>query len=935
MPAQQRSILAGLVRCDTDQGKWQGHAGASKAHAVTTAQLPTAAHTANTDAVASALDVRADVGLGHQQSAERLAKWGSNALPVTPPRSPWRVLLAQFKSVMIVILLGAALLAAWVGSVKDASVILAVVIINALVGFYQEYRAERSLDALKSMLSANATVRRDGRSQKIDAQAVVPGDILLLEAGDRVSADGRLIVAAALEIDESALTGESQPAAKQCDPLAVEDAPLGDRSNMAYMNTLLTRGRAEVLVTATGSHTEMGKLSRELAATIEVPTPLQVQLNQLAKRLGTIALTLVALLSLMQFLRGKDLPHILLDAIALAVAAMPEGLPVVVTVTLALGMHKMARQHAIVKRLASVETLGCTTVICSDKTGTLTLNQMTATTFIYQGRMFEVSGEGYDPKGSITEAGAASAQPLAAAKLIALLQPLVACNDSRIEDNKVIGDPMEAALLVLAAKGGVVREEVARALPRMAELPFDSAHKYMATFHGDGGQIQVFVKGAPDVLLARCSTWRAAQSPQPLDAPRRLQIEADYRALGERGLRGLLVATRTLAAGSFDATGDLSTSVCELCFVGLVGLMDPPRAQARQAIAECQHAGIAVKMITGDHQTTATAIAGALGLVGRTASGADLDRMDARQLADAVDDVAVFARVSPGNKVAIVRALQAKGHVVAMTGDGVNDAPALKQADIGVAMGVAGTMVAKEAATMVLTDDNFATIVTAVRHGRTLYDNILKFVRFQLSTTIGAILTVFTAPLLGLPEPFTALQILWVAIIMDGPPAVSLALDAARPGIMDEAPRPRGEPVLPLKRVGRVFVYGTTMMIGTLGVLHHGLQTGPQDRALTMAFTTFVLFQLFNVFNARNESGSAFNAQFFSNRMLWVSLGAALLLQMLATHWGPATRLFGTTGMAWADWVIAAGVASSVLLLEEARKLGLRGWRQASFNTRG
>ena len=898
---------------------------------MTTAQLLTAPHTATTDAVATALDVGSEVGLGHQQSAERLTKWGPNALPVTPPRSPWRVLLAQFKSVMIVILLGAALLAAWVGSVKDASVILAVVIINALVGFYQEYRAERSLDALKSMLPANATVRRDGSSQKINAEAVVPGDILLLEAGDSVAADGRLIVAAGLEIDESALTGESQPATKQCEALANADAPLGDRNNMAYMNTLLTRGRAEVLVTATGSQTEMGKLSRELAATVELPTPLQVQLDQLAKRLGAIALALVALLSLMQFLRGKDLPHILLDAIALAVAAMPEGLPVVVTVTLALGMHKMARQHAIVKRLASVETLGCTTVICSDKTGTLTLNQMTATTFNHQGRMFEVSGNGYDPQGSITEAGVASAPPVAATELTAMLQPLVACNDSRIENGKVIGDPMEAALLVLAAKAGVVREKVERALPRVAELPFDSAHKFMATFHADGEWVRVFVKGAPDVLLARCSTWQSggpsAESPQPLDATRRDRIDADYHALGERGLRGLLVATRTLPANSFDATGDLSTSVVELCFVGLVGLMDPPRVQARQAIAECQHAGIAVKMITGDHQTTATAIAGALGLAGRTVSGAEIDRMDARQLEATVDDVAVFARVSPGNKVAIVRALQAKGHVVAMTGDGVNDAPALKQADIGVAMGVAGTAVAKEAATMVLTDDNFATIVTAVRHGRGLYDNILKFVRFQLSTTIGAVLTVFTAPLLGLPEPFTALQILWVAIIMDGPPAVSLALDAARPGIMDEPPRPRGDPVLPLKRVARVFAYGTLMMIGTLGVLYHGMQTGPQDRALTMAFTTFVLFQLFNVFNARNENGSAFNAQFFSNRMLWLSLGAALLLQMLATHWGPATRLFGTTGMVWADWGIAAGVASSILLLEEIRKLALRGWR--------
>ena len=893
---------------------------------MTSGELPTAAHTASAEAIALALNVKPEVGLDKKESTERLAKWGANALPVTPPRSPWHVLLAQFKGVMNLILMGAALLAAGVGSVKDASVILAVVVINALVGFYQEYRAERSLEALKSMLPVNATVRRDGSSQKISAQAVVPGDIVLLEAGDSVCADGRLILAAGLEIDESALTGESAPAAKQSElPVAV-DAPLGDRSNMAYMNTLLTRGRAELLVTATGSQTETGRLSRELAASVELPTPLQVQLDQLAKRLGIIALSLVALLSLMQWWRGKGLTHIVLDAIALAVAAMPEGLPVVVTVTLALGMHKMARQHAIVKRLASVETLGCTTVICSDKTGTLTLNQMTAKTFHFAGRLFEVSGVGYGAQGEITESGhpTVTAGTAVAAELAPLLTALVACNDSRIEDGKVIGDPMEAALLVLATKGGVVRDVVEADLPRLAELPFDSAHKFMATFHRDRDQIQVFLKGAPDVLLARCSSWRVAGAVQPLDAAQRQQIDTDYQALGEQGLRGLLIATRTLPAGGFDAAGDLAPSVADLCFTGLIGLMDPPRAEAKQAIAECQQAGIAVKMITGDHQTTATAIAGELGLVGRTVSGAELDHMSEQQLADAVDEVAVFARVSPGNKVAIVRALQAKGHVVAMTGDGVNDAPALKQADIGVAMGVAGTAVAKEAATMVLTDDNFATIVTAVSHGRALYDNILKFVRFQLSTTVGAILTVFTAPLLGLPEPFTALQILWVAIIMDGPPAVSLALDAARPGLMDEPPRARTEPVLPLRRIARVFAYGITMTVGTLAVLYHGLQTGPQDRALTMAFTTFVLFQLFNVFNARNETGSAFNAQFFSNRMLWVSLGAALLLQMLATHWPPASHLFGTTGMAWADWGVAAGVASTVLLLEEARKLGLR-----------
>ena len=887
------------------------------------AKPPIAGHDLTAEAVAAHLDVNPQTGLSSAQARERLAQYGANRLPEAPPRSPWHVLLAQFKSILILILIGAAGLAALVGSFKDASVILAVVVINAMVGFYQEYRAERSLEALKSMLPVKARVRRDGSSQVISADTVVPGDVLLLEAGDNVCADGRLSLAAGLEIDESALTGESQPVAKQVALLAAAEAeaPLGDRFNMAYMNTLLTRGRAEVIVTATGSQTEMGHLSQELAATEEVPTPLQVQLDRLGKRLGVIALTLVGLFSLLQYWRGEGLAHIVLDAIALAVAAMPEGLPVVVTVTLALGMHKMARQHAIVKRLASVETLGCTTVICSDKTGTLTLNQMTARILIYQGQHFEVSGEGYGAQGAITAAGAAQGIDLAP-----LLVPLVACNDSHVENGKVIGDPMEAALLVLATKGGIVRDAVERDLPRVAEVPFDSVHKFMATFHREGEHVRVFVKGAPDVLLARCVQWRVDGAEQPLDSTRRNEIDEQYQALAQHGLRGLLVASRTLPAATFDAAGDLAGWAGDLTFIGLIGLMDPPRAEAKQAIAECLHAGIAVKMITGDHQITAAVIAAELGLQGRTLSGAEVERMDAQQLAKEIDGIAVFARVTPAHKVKIVRALQAQGHVVAMTGDGVNDAPALKQADIGVAMGIAGTAVAKEAATMVLTDDNFATIVSAVKQGRTLYDNILKFVRFQLSTTIGAILTVFFAPLIGLPEPFTAVQILWVAIIMDGPPAVSLALDAARPGIMDEAPRQRAEPILPWARLLRIAAYGVTMTVGTLGVLYYGTQTGSTDRALTMAFTTFVLFQFFNVFNARNEIGSAFNAHFFDNRMLWLSLAATLLLQAVAVHWPPASRLFGTTGMVWTDWGVAIAVASSVLLLEEARKLGVQLW---------
>lgn len=878
------------------------------------------AHVLAAEVVAAHLNVNVDTGLSPADAMQRVVRDGPNRLPEPPPRSAWLVFAGQFKSVLILILFGAASLAAFIGNIKDALVILAVVLINASVGFYQEYRAERSLAALKGMLPVKTHVRREGQKQLITAEDLVPGDIVLLEAGDRVPADGRLFVAAGLEIDESALTGESQPVAKGTAALQDESAGLGDQINMVFMNTLLTRGRAEVVVTSTGIHTEMGRLSQALAQAVEPSTPLQTQLDRLGRRLGAIALTLVGLLSLLQYLRGAKLTHIVLDSIALAVAATPEGLPVVVTVTLALGMHKMARQRAIVKRLASVETLGCTTVICSDKTGTLTLNQMTARAFFYQGDRFDVSGEGYRAEGDIKSPHTGKPLP----DLTPLLTPLIACNDSRANDGKVIGDPMEAALLILAEKGGFTPGAVVEGFPRTAEIAFDSVHKFMATFHRQGEQVHLFVKGAPDVLLARCDNWLIENEKKNLTVDDRSRIDQEYLAFAEKGLRGLLIASRTIPADTFDATGNLQMWVTGLTFVGLVGLQDPPRPEAKGAIAECKRAGIAVKMITGDHKATGAAIAKELGLEGNSITGADLDDMDSTELAKVVDDIVVFARVSPLHKVKIVRALQAKGHVVAMTGDGVNDAPALKSADIGVAMGINGTAVAKEAATMVLLDDNFATIVDAVRRGRTLYDNILKFVRFQLSTTMGALLTVFFAPLAGLPEPFTAVQILWVAIIMDGPPAVSLALDAARPGIMLEPPRQRSEPILPFFRLAKTVAYGITMLVGTLAVLDYGMLTGTELRAKTLAFTTFVLFQVFNVFNARNENGTAFNARFFDNSMLWGSIVGVIALQFIAVHWSAANEIFNTGGMTFTDWGVAIGVAASILILEETRKLGAK-----------
>lgn len=866
--------------------------------------------------VAADLYVLPEKGLSSAEATQRYSQYGPNHLCEAQAPSTWSVFFGQFKSILILILLSAALLSALIGNIKDGIVILVVVLINTSLGFYQEYRAEQSLAALKNMLPMKTRVRRDAQSLEIPVKELVPGDIVLLEAGDLVPADGRLSTAVGVEVDESALTGESQALAK--DPLALSDrdSAIGDRLNMVYMNTLLTRGRAELIVTATGVQTEMGRLSEELAATEEAPSPLQIQLDSLGKRLGIIALTLVGLLSFFKLLRGTEISSIIIDAIALAVAAIPEGLPVVVTVTLALGMHKMAQQRAIVKRLASVETLGCTTVICSDKTGTLTLNQMTARAFYYQGERFEVSGEGYRPEGSIKVLNKQESMP----DLSPLAMALIACNDSQVTDGKVVGDPMEAALLILSEKGGFNRLEVAQRYPRIAEVPFDTANKFMATFHRYDDQVQVCVKGAPDVLLSLCERQLTGDTEQLMSAQDRETIDSEYLEFASDGLRGLLIASRMIPADEFDSKADLATWVNDLTFLSLIGLMDPPRPEAKQAIAECKQAGIAVKMITGDHKSTGTAIAKELGLEGNSITGAELDKMDSMQLATLINDTTVFARVTPVHKVKIVRALQSKGHVVAMTGDGVNDAPALKSADIGVAMGINGTAVAKEAATMILIDDNFATIVQAVKRGRTLYDNILKFVRFQLSTTIGAILSVFFAPLVGLPEPFTPIQILWVAIIMDGPPAISLALDAGRPGIMSESPRHRDEPILPVFRLAKIIVFGITMMVGTLSVLYYGLQTGTEQRALTLAFTTFVMFQVFNVFNARNENTPSINRHMFNNIMLWMSLGVVVSLQVLAIHWPPAQAIFSVSSISFADWCIVLGVAASILFFEEARK---------------
>ena len=857
-------------------------------------------------------------GLSQLEAEHRLIRHGPNKLAEKKPRSGWLKFLDQFKNVLVIVLLGAVVLAAAIGDIKDAVVILIVVVFNAALGFYQEHRAEATLAALKKMLAQHARVRRGGRVLEIPAETLVPGDLMLLEAGDRVPADGRVLAAHNAEVAEAALTGESHAVGKRSEVLEPGEHALAERFNMAFMNTVITRGRLELVVTATGMDTEMGRISFLLDAAQESPTPLQAQLDALGTRWAIIAGVVVVLIFALGLLRGDPPVQTIMTSIALAVAAIPEGLPAVVTVTLAIGMRRMAKNRVIVKKLSAVETLGSTTVICSDKTGTLTLNQMTARTLFYRGRRFAVSGEGYSGEGAISAENDGQLPDF-----LPLLTPAALCSDARIRDGQLIGDPTEGALLVLAAKGFVNQEAAAEHSPRVAEIPFDSAHKFMATFHHDGAWVRMLVKGAPDVLLARAGSFLGAAGAAPLDDAARAVFEAENAGFAGQAMRVLAVAGRDIPAQEFNPAGDLMSWANSLMLIGLVGIIDPPRAEARDAIRLCREAGIQVKMITGDQSTTAAAIAHELGLQGAVLTGAELDRIDVAALSRRIEETAVFARVAPEHKVKIVQALKARGHVVAMTGDGVNDAPALKNADIGVAMGVTGTEVTKEAATMVLTDDNFATIVGAVKEGRTIYDNIVKFVRFQLSTNVGAILTVLGAQLLGLPTPFTAIHILWINIIIDGPPAMTLGLEPARPGIMSEPPRRSDERILSMARLKRLLMYGLTMAVGTLGLFYYAQERG-EAYALTLAFTTFVLFQFFNLFNARAEYYSTFNRQFFSNGKLWAAVGTLVGLQGLVVHWTPARAIFHTTALSAKDWGLAFTVAASIVLLDEGYKLMLK-----------
>ncbi|EOM74948.1 cation-translocating P-type ATPase [Rhodococcus rhodnii] len=884
-----------------------------------------------------AVDVLGEFGVDPQQGlpasevTRRRDEYGENLLREEAREPAWRKIARLLADKMTLVLMVAAVVSAAVSREWETPVvILAVITINTVLNYVQETRAEESLQALRDMSVAHSRVRRDGAVTEIARTELVPGDIVLLEAGDAVPADGRVVEAARLQVAESALTGESQPVDKSVDELDDPDLPVGDRTNMLFMNTEITRGRAAMIVTGTGMNTQIGTIATLLGGAGGDKTPLQRRIDQLATLLTTVALVVVVIVFVLGLLRGQSWDELLLTAVSLAVATIPEGLTAVVAFTLAMGASRLAKQGAIIKQLSAVETLGSTTQIATDKTGTLTLNEMTVRRMNVAGRSLRVTGEGYSTDGSfLTD----DDRPIPDAKRAFLAMAL--CNDATVDDGALVGDPTEGALVVLAEKGGVDVPGARAASPRLAEVPFDSEYKFMATFHAtrapDGTEgVRCYAKGASGVLLSRATSIRDESGDRPLTDDDRARIERGVDALAREGLRTLMIAGRTLDELPTDPDR-LFESVESLTVYAIVGIVDPPRPEAREAIRVAHGAGIAVHMITGDHLTTASAIAADLGIGGDAVSGTDLDAVGDTELASRAESFGVLARVAPEHKIRYVEALQADGQIVAMTGDGVNDAPALKQADIGIAMGITGTDISKGAAKMILTDDNFATIVAAVREGRGIYANIIKFVKFQLTTAWGFVLIFLTAGVVGIAggAPFTALQILWVNIIMDGPPALALGLDPTEKDTMRQKPRPPDERLLSRNRILRILFFGIVMATGTILVIEFADELFPESAgdplfATTLAFTTFVFYQVFNLLNVRSDRGSVFSMQTFTNQTIWVALVGVVALHVAVVNLGFFQSLFDTTTLTSDEWLFTIAVASSVLWIEEIRKAVVR-----------
>jgi Ca2+-transporting ATPase len=927
----------------------------------------TEAYRQSVDEVLLALDTDARRGLSEREARARLESFGKNELTAEEPVPAWKKFLAQFQDVLVILLLIATLISAglWLYEREsalpyEAIAIFAVVLLNAVMGYIQASRAEEAVAALRQMSAAHANVMRDGARQSLPATEVVPGDIILIEEGDTVAADARLIQSTALQTAEAALTGESLPVSKDTLPIT-EEVGFGDRHNMIFSGTAATYGRGRAVVIATGMQTQMGLIAGMLKEAPIETTPLQKELARVGRLLGiivvVIAVVMIATIILVEDVRGfSAIFDVLILGVALAVAAVPEGLPAVVTAVLSLGVQRMAKRNAIVRHLAAVETLGSANVIASDKTGTLTKNEMTVRAVVTASGRVSLSGTGYAPVGEVSQdrggAIADDKQGVIDGALRTELERALAvadrANNAVLQEREgrwtVQGDPTEGALVVAARKAGLETETLEARFERVGEVPFSSERKLMTTVHTDAERqerLLVFTKGAPDVLLARCSHELMGEETRPLSDDRREEILKNNEELAREALRTLGVAFRSLPADAFESDEVDERVEQDLVFAGLIGMIDPPRAEAREAVARAKTAGIRPMMITGDHPVTAAVIAAELGITsdGRAVTGAEIEKMpddDAR--VQTVREISVYARVNPEHKLRIVKALQREGAIVAMTGDGVNDAPALKTADIGVAMGITGTDVSKEAADIVLADDNFATIVAAVEEGRAIFSNIRKFLRYLLSSNIGEVMTMFFGVLLadaiglkaeggsGVVLPLLATQILWINLVTDGAPALALGVDPADAGIMNKPPRPRDEGVITRRMWAGIFFVGAVMAAGTLLVLDTSLPggliegSGNMRYAQTMAFTTLMMFQLFNVFNARSDERSAFSG-LFKNHWLWGAICLSLALHVAVIYIPFLQQAFSTVSLSAGDWLRCAAAASSVLWLRELSKV--------------
>ncbi|CAI8871063.1 MULTISPECIES: cation-transporting P-type ATPase [Methylococcus] len=880
-------------------------------------------------------------GLTEQEAARRLERHGPNRLAPKKGKPVWLLFLSQFNQPLVYILLAAGAVTAALQEWVDSAVIFGVVAVNAVMGFLQETNALKAIDALARNLSVDATVIRSGTKRTVSATELVPGDIVALHSGDKVPADVRLMRARELQIDESALTGESVPVEKQTAALPA-DTVLADRANMAYSTTLVTYGSGLALVVETGDRTEIGRINQMIATARILETPLTQKISHFSKRLMWVILGFAAVTFLVGWQRGESALDMFMASVALVVGAIPEGLPAALTITLAIGVSRMAKRNAIIRKLPAVETLGSTTVICSDKTGTLTQNQMTVVAVYADGEHFEVTGSGYAPAGEFRQAGTVI-DPRGHGALMECLRAGLLCNDARliegVEGWSVEGDPTEGALLVSARKAGLHELHAGESHPRLDTLPFESQHQFMATLHHDRAENAryVYLKGSAESILKRCdAAFDRHMGVMPLDAT---AIHAEVEAMAAQGLRVLAFARGDRCVGEDRVVHP--TLQGGLVFLGLQGMIDPPRPEAVEAIAACQRAGIRVKMITGDHPGTASAIARQLGLVregrlhrlfgvtlrGRVLTGAELQGLDEEAYRRVVEHCDIYARVAPEQKLDLVRALQARGNVVAMTGDGVNDAPALRQADIGVAMGRAGTEVAKEAAAMVLTDDNFATIEAAVEEGRGVFDNLMKFITWTLPTNVGEGLVITVAVFGGVALPILPVQILWINMSTAVLLGLMLAFEANEPGIMHRRPRDPRQPILTRTLLFRIFVVGLLLLVGAFGLFEWALGRGDSlETARTTAVAVFVFGEMFYLFNCRSLEYSMFHVGVFSNPRLLVGVLAMAALQLLFTYWPPMNRAFASAPIGAVAWVLVLAVSLAIHAVVGIEKWMGRRW---------